>query len=131
MDLFAENNLSCLLESRLKERYQILIKEHLNVAPKLAQGVKALSHHESAWSNTQAAWRFFANDNVTFPALSLPLLQSARQELAAIESSYGLVAHDWCRNNYLKHDSKLNYLRLSRRLIMLRPRRAQFAAKPH
>ncbi|MBE8167220.1 MAG: hypothetical protein HAW66_02470 [Shewanella sp.] len=27
--------------------------------------------------------------------------------------------------------TKLNYLRLSRRLIMLRPRRAQFAAKPH
>ncbi|RJY00834.1 hypothetical protein D5R81_20070 [Parashewanella spongiae] len=113
MDLFAENNLSCLLESRLKERYQILIKEHLNVAPKLAQGVKALSHHESAWSNTQGAWRFFSNDNVTFPALSLPLLQSARQELASSHSSYGLVAHDWCRNNYLKHDSKLDKTQMS------------------
>lgn len=113
MDLFAQNNLSCLLEPRLKDRYQILIKEHLNVAPKLAQGIKTLSHHKSAWANTQAAWRFLDNDNVGFPQLSLPLVQSARNELQANSSAYGLVAHDWCRNNYLRHASKLDKTQMS------------------
>ena len=113
MDLFEQNNLSCFLSSNLRNRYHVLVKEHLNAAPKLAQGVKTLSHHETAWANTQAAWRFFDNDNVGFPQLSLPLTQAARQELSANESSYGLVAHDWCRNNYLGHDSKLDKIQMS------------------
>ena len=91
----------------------MLIKDHLNVAPKLAQGVKALSHHETAWANTQAAWRFFNNDNVTYPQLSLPLLQAARQELRGCATEYGLVAHDWCRNNYRKHQCKRDKTQMS------------------
>ena len=113
MDLFEQNNLSCFLSSSLRNRYHVLVKEHLNTAPKLAQGVKTLSHHETAWANTQAAWRFFDNDNVGFPQLSLPLTQAARQELSANDASYGLVAHDWCRNNYLGHDSKLDKIQMS------------------
>jgi len=113
MDLFAQNNLSCLLTPSLRKRYHILIKDHLNVAPKLAQGVKAISHHQSAWANTQAAWRFLDNDSVGYVQLNLPLVQAARQELAASESSYGLVAHDWCRNNYLGHDCKLDRIQMS------------------
>jgi hypothetical protein len=91
----------------------MLIKDHLNVAPKLAQGVKALSHHETAWSNTQAAWRFFNNDNITYPQLSLPLLQSARKELNSCATEYSLVAHDWCRNNYRGHRAKTDKTQMS------------------
>lgn len=46
-------------------------------------GVKAISHHQSSWANTQAAWRFLDNDSVSFVQLSLPLVQAAQQELAA------------------------------------------------
>ena len=113
MDLFSENNLSCFLESRLRNRYATLIKESLNVAPELAQGVKTLSHHHTAWANTQAAWRFLGNENVTFPLLSLPLNQAAKQELSACGEAYGLVAHDWCRNHYGGHDSKLDKTQMS------------------
>ncbi|RLV57675.1 hypothetical protein D5018_21315 [Parashewanella curva] len=113
MDLFAQNNLSCFLPTALKNRYQDLIKEHLNVAPKLAQGVKTLSHHKTAWANTQASWRFFSNENIAYPQLSLPLNQAARQELAGITSTYALVAHDWCKNNYRDHDCKLDKIQMS------------------
>ena len=113
MDLFTQNSLTCSLEPRLRRRYELLLKDHLNAAPKLAQGVKALSHHETAWANTQAAWRFFNNDNVTYPQLSAPLLQSAHKELAECRSEYGLVAHDWCRNNFLRHRAKTDKAQMS------------------
>lgn len=113
MDLYTQHGLTCFLEPLLSKRYAMLIKDHLNVAPKLAQGVKALSHHVTAWSNTQAAWRFFNNDNVTYPQLSLPLLQTAIKELNECPSEYGLVAHDWCRNNYRKHQSKRDKTQMS------------------
>ena len=113
MGLFEQHALFCHLEPRLKKRYEGLIQDHLNVSPKLAQGVKSLSHHQTAWANTQAAWRFFNNDNVGYPLLSQPLFQAARAELSAAESRYGLVAHDWCRCNYNKHHAKLDKTKMS------------------
>lgn len=113
MDLFTQNGLTCFLDPRLVKRYGTLIKEHINAMPKLAQGVKALSHHCSAWANTQAAWRFFNNEDVTFPMMSMPLIQAARQELQKCNAHYALIAHDWCRNNLRKHQAKLDKTTMS------------------
>ncbi len=44
-----------------------MITDHLTTMPKLAQGVKALSHHTTAFSNTQAAWRFVNNEHAATP----------------------------------------------------------------
>lgn len=112
-NVFEQNDISCFLEPRLSKRYCMLITEHLHAAPKLAQGVKALSHHETAWANTQAAWRFFNNENVTYPELSSPLIQSSNQALKASNGNYGLVLHDWCRNNYGGHKSKTDKVKMS------------------
>ena len=97
---------STLLDPRLEERYSMLISEHLTVMPKLAQGVKALSHLKTTFANTQAAWRFLNNENVSFQEISRPLFQAAAQELSASTGNYGLVMHDWCRVNYYGHEAK-------------------------
>ena len=113
MGLFAELELPCNLEPRLVKRYETLIKEHTVVNPSNAPGVKALANHQQAWSFTQAAWRFFNNDNVTFPMLAEPLFALAREAATISSSPFLLVAHDWCRCNYRKHNSKLDKTQMS------------------
>ncbi|HED2912989.1 TPA: transposase [Enterobacter hormaechei subsp. steigerwaltii] len=113
MGLFAELNLPCYLEPRLLRRYETLIKEHTVVNPSNAPGIKALANHQQAWSASQAAWRFFNNENATFPMLSSPLLALARQAATASDSRFLLVAHDWCRCNFARHNSKLDKAQLS------------------
>ncbi len=113
MGLFAELELPCNLEPRLVRRYETLVKEHTIVNPSNAPGVKALANHQKAWSFTQAAWRFFNNDNVTFPMLAEPLFALAREAATTSSSPFLLVAHDWCRCNYRKHNSKLDKTQMS------------------
>ena len=113
MGLFAELDLPCYLEPRLLRRYEILIKEHSLVNPSNAPGIKALANHTQTWSASQAAWRFFNNDNATFPMLCSPLLALAREAAATSSSRYLLVAHDWCRCNFARHNSKQDKLKLS------------------
>lgn len=113
MGLFAELKLPCYLEPRLLRRYETMIKEHTLVNPSNAPGIKALANHQQAWSASQAAWRFFNNENASFPMLSGPLLALAREAAAASSSRYLLVAHDWCRCNFASHSSKLDKAQLS------------------
>lgn len=113
MGLFAGLNLPCYLEPRLLRRYETLIKEHMRVNPSYAPGIKALANHQQTWGASQAAWRFFNNDNASFPLLSCPLLALARQAAATSSSRYLLVAHDWCRCNFASHNSKLDKAKLS------------------
>ncbi|BBU05661.1 MULTISPECIES: transposase [Aeromonas] len=113
MGLFAGLNLPCYLEPRLLRRYETLIKEHMRVNPSNAPGIKALANHQQTWGAPQAAWRFFNNDNASFPLLSCPLLALARQAAATSSSRYLLVAHDWCRCNFASHNSKLDKAKLS------------------
>ena len=116
MGLFTELELPCNLEPRLLRRYETLVKEHTIVNPSNAPGVKALANHQQAWSFTQAAWRFFNNDNVTFPMLAEPLFALAREAATTSNSSFLLVAHDWCRCNFRKHNSKLDKTQMSHAL---------------
>jgi len=72
----------------------------------LASGIKSHLNNDSAFAQTQAAWRFLNNENCTLIELSKPLL-SAAHELCRNEcSQYALVAHDWSHLSYGKHKSK-------------------------
>lgn len=112
-NLLRKHGLSTLLPLRLENRLSLMISDHLTTMPKLAQGVKALSHHTTAFSNTQAAWRFLNNEHAIFQEISRPLLQSGFQELSQSTGKYGLVMHDWCRVQYLSHKAKTDQCQLS------------------
>ena len=86
------------VEKRLKERYRQLVSEHLNQKTDVAPGAKALpAETASAFAATQAAWRFYANDETTLPALREPLTAAVRSALASSPSGYALVVHDLSR----------------------------------
>lgn len=116
MTLFEQHQLLCILESRLSKRYQTLIMEHMTVNSSNAPGVNALNHHTQSWSSTQATWRFYHNEDVTFPMLSGPMLGLARSGVKESQGSYVLMAHDWCRINFAKHQSKLDRTEMSHEL---------------
>jgi hypothetical protein len=82
------------------------VNEHLRSAPPLAAGPAALPRLTDAFASTQAAWRFFANDAVTLPALIEPLQASGRRALADSPAGYALVVHDWSILSYHRHASK-------------------------
>lgn len=79
----------------------------------LAAGLKALPGAESSFANTQAVWRFLNNPRVTLPELAAPLLETAWQETALSQSDYALVAHDWSRLHFGKHESKQDRLQMT------------------
>jgi hypothetical protein len=101
------------LEPRLQQRYEQLVKESLQVSQAVAAGIKALPTAASAFAQTQAAWRFLNNPNVTLPALAEPLLARARSDLAPQCDEFALVAHDWSHLHYNTHASKTDRVQLA------------------
>jgi hypothetical protein len=101
------------LEPRLQRRYTQLVNEHLGAAPPLAAGPRALPRLTSAFAATQAAWRFFANDRVSLPALGQPLHEAGRQALADSPAGYALLVHDWSILNYHTHTAKADQILFS------------------
>ncbi|HAT1683915.1 TPA: transposase [Klebsiella oxytoca] len=110
---FTELNLPCFLEPRLLRRYEMMTEVHIRPVSPSAPGVKALDGHHQAWGASQAAWRFFNNENASFPLLSGPLLALAREAASAFDSQNLLVAHDWSHCNFPGHSSKTDRAKLS------------------
>jgi len=73
---------------------------------KLAAGVKSALNENDAFNQTQAAWRFFNNENCTLDELSQPLLKAAHESSAKECDSFILMLHDWSYLGYNKHTSK-------------------------
>lgn len=94
------------LEPRLQKRYQKLVNEHLHTSEGNAAGSRALPSLNEAFASTQAAWRFYTNQDVTLPALVAPLHQQALQNLPKLCRNYGLVLHDWSDLPYASHTTK-------------------------
>ena len=94
------------LEARLQTRYQQLVQEHLQVGQSTAAGLNALPGTAKAFASTQAAWRFYRNENVSLAALAQPLIAHGRAALATTTAQYALVAHDWSHLNYDRHTRK-------------------------
>jgi hypothetical protein len=94
------------MDFRLENRHEQLVKAHMQAGNILAPGVKALLSKDTAFNQTQAAWRFFNNENCTFEALSKPLLQAAHELSEQECNQYILIPHDWSYLSYLGHTSK-------------------------
>jgi len=101
------------LEERLQERYAKLVQAHQHAATRVAAGPSHKPAEASHASERQAAWRFFANDRVTLPALAEPLRQVARLALADSPAPCALAIHDWCTLSYGDHDSKADRAQLT------------------
>jgi hypothetical protein len=94
------------MELRLEKRYNHLVRSHMQVGHELAAGVKSLLSEDIGFNQTQAAWRFFKNENCTLEDLSEPLLK-ASYELSEQEcDEYILIPHDWSHLSYGSHRSK-------------------------
>jgi len=80
------------------------VAEHLNSAESVAAGLRALPGISKAFASTQAAWRFFNNERVSYPQLADPLIARGREALAEEEGRYALVAHarHWLKKRALR-----------------------------
>jgi hypothetical protein len=101
------------LDQRLQQRYQILVKQHLQSVPARACGHHPLPSAPSAFAATQAAWRFLHNPRVGLPQLIQPLIQAGQQAVAACPADYVLCVHDWCLLHFGHHPSKKDRAPLS------------------
>jgi hypothetical protein len=99
----------------LQKRYQQLVQEHLHISRSVAAGLNALPGAATSFASTQAAWRFYRNENVSLPALAQPLIEQGRAALAQGGAEYALVVHDWSHLNYDRHTRKADRLGASRR----------------
>lgn len=93
------------MDPRLGRRYERLVAEHLNSSHKLSAGLKAQPDRVSSFASTQAAWRFYANEDVTLEKLQEPLTQAAIEGVERHCDDYALCVHDWSRLHY-KHANK-------------------------
>jgi hypothetical protein len=90
-----------------------LVFEHLRVAGKLNSGLCALPGVAYGFASVQAAWRFYANDDVTLPVLIEPLQQAAQHWRRQAPTTCGLIIHDWSSLKYPGHQSKADQACLS------------------
>lgn len=90
-----------------------MVKEHLHAATGFASGLSALPGLKTAFASTQAAWRFYANDDVTLAELIKPLREAGREGCAASNSPYVLAVHDWSSLAYGTHPSKADRVQLT------------------
>lgn len=90
-----------------------MVKEHLHAATAFASGLSALPGLKTAFASTQAAWRFYANDNVTLSELIKPLQEAGREGCTASSSSYVLLIHDWSTLAFGTHSSKADRVQLT------------------
>lgn len=97
----------------MQRRYQQLVQEQLAVTQPVAAGLRALPGTSAAFASTQAAWRFYGNDEVSLTQLAQPLLEHARQGVAESCTAYALVVHDWSQLHFNDHASKLDRVPLS------------------
>ncbi len=99
------------MEPRLRDRYAVLVQQHLRPAGPLASGLAPPPAEHSTFAAAQAAWRFFNNGRVSLPALVEPLHQVAAQWRHGT-SAWALVVHDWSALSYPTHASKGDRARL-------------------
>jgi Transposase DDE domain len=82
------------------------VESHLKVNQHLATASHANLGTKSSFAATQAAWRFYANENTSLGKLSEPLLALSCDNIAEYCENYALIVHDWSGLNYSQHDSK-------------------------
>ena len=95
------------MDKRLDKRYDKLVRSHMNNNDKLAAGIRTQLNNDVAFSQTQAAWRFFNNEKTTLLDLAQPILRACHELCKeSSHTSYALIAHDWSHLSYGHHSSK-------------------------
>lgn len=101
------------LDTRLYDRYRILLCAHMRDASKLAPGIASLPAATSSFAATQAAWRFLNNERVTLAALAEPIRSAGVQGCATIKSPFCMLVHDWCKITYERTKDKVDLTQLT------------------
>lgn len=79
---------------------------HLSPAQRLAAGMHPPASLAKPFSAVQAAWRFYANEQITPDQLAHPLLECARTDVPLACDAVVLVALDWSPLHFTAHQSK-------------------------
>jgi hypothetical protein len=93
----------------------MLLVAHLTPAQRLAAGLHPPPSIYKPFAAIQAAWRFYANENVTLDQLAQPLIQCARDQIDIACDEYGLVVMDWCQVHLNGHRSLDDRVELAHR----------------
>lgn len=88
------------MEKRLRERYVKLVKAHMHASTRSAHGPRNLPSLKKSTSASQAAWRFLNNERVSLEKLVEPLRKLGQDGCSGSDSSFVLLAHDWCKLGY-------------------------------
>lgn len=83
-----------------------MVTEHIRVGEKLAPGLRALPDTQGSFASTQAAWRFYQNEQTCLPSLAQPLLAEAHKGVAERCDRYALCVADWSAVSFGTHKSK-------------------------
>ena len=102
-----------LKDAKSRQRFEILVQEHLAPHQRLAAGLRALPDTASAFAHTQAAYRFYNNPRVSLPGLTHAPLEALRQGVGAACQRFLLAVSDWSHLHYNGHDSKQDRIPLS------------------
>ena len=84
----------------------LLVQNEMNAKQKVANGISLFKAETDNFSQVQAAWRFYNNENVTTKALQEPILVDALSAINSEESDYVLCATDWSHIDYKHHHAK-------------------------
>lgn len=100
------------LEWRLEQRYEAMVRAHLDNYGELAAGIKSLPSQARGFAATQAAWRFLNNERVKLTTLVEPLRDAGRAESERLQSGFVLLVHDWSKVSY-GHSNKKDLVKLT------------------
>jgi len=78
----------------------------MSVKEKATNGLKLLLGDMKAFSQVQAAWRFFNNDNISIDSLFNSIFENLKCEGDTHCDKYILAISDWSHLDYKKHLSK-------------------------
>jgi hypothetical protein len=89
-----------------KKRHIILLQSHTNHKQYSTSGLNLLFGKTEGFSQAQAAWRFYNNDNVNIDSLNNPLMDEAFKLIEDGCDEYLLAIHDWSHLDYKNQEKK-------------------------
>lgn len=88
------------------------MQQHLSPTRSVTAGLRSLRRTDKGFAATQAAWRFFANERVTLPLLTEPIITHATQASIVQSARYALIMQDFSDLKFTTHENKSDRIRL-------------------
>ena len=67
------------MTKKLKKRHEKLVKSEMNIKRKSQSGMSLVIETEG-WSQVQASWRFYNNEDVKFSSLNDPIIEEVVEQ---------------------------------------------------